>query len=70
MFVDYGRTIAFYRKRARYSQRELGRACGMQGIEISMIERGMRMPGIVVLSRIIEALGGKVQFVFPKENAP
>lgn len=52
----FGQNLARYRKRAGYSQEELGALASLHRTEIGMLERGIRLPRIDTLIKLAGAL--------------
>jgi len=68
--IDYSETIKMYRKRAGLSQRALSRLAVMPHNTVHYYEAHTREPEFGSFVRIIEALGGRVQVVFPRKKPP
>lgn len=51
-----GRNLWRARRRAGYSQEELGALCGLHRTEISFVENGQRLPRIDTLMKLATAL--------------
>lgn len=66
VIIDVGRSIRFYRKAARLSQRQVAEIVGMQRPHLTLIESNKIEPKLITVLQIVAALGGKVQFVWPK----
>jgi len=58
-----GSTLRELRLRVGRTQVEVARAVGIPATVLSAYERGRRVPGLEAASRIVEALGFRVQFV-------
>lgn len=52
-----GKNVQYYRKKKGLSQEELGFEADCDRTYISGVERGVRNPSVLVLSRIAKALG-------------
>lgn len=60
-----GQVIADARKAERITQSELAERVGMNKTYISRIEKGLIEPGISTFSKIIDALGLRMEIVKP-----
>lgn len=56
-----GRNLWRARRRAGYSQEELGTLCGLHRTEIGLVEKGERLPRVDTLMKLAGALGLGVQ---------
>jgi transcriptional regulator with XRE-family HTH domain len=54
--AHFGNNLAYCRKRARLSQEALGFAAGLHRTEISLLERGIRLPRIDTLVKLAGGL--------------
>lgn len=57
-----GKRLAELRKAKGFTVRQLAELSGCNYVNISKIENGKYMPGVEVLSRILYALGYKIDF--------
>ncbi|HEY2765280.1 MAG TPA: helix-turn-helix transcriptional regulator [Pseudonocardiaceae bacterium] len=65
----FGRRVAFYRKRHRYSQRELAAMIDRSETWLSQVERGVRkIDRMSVLERLAEALDVPLAELAPEQN--
>ena len=55
--MDFGKRLAYYRKKANMTQEALALEAELSQKHISEIERGVKTPTITTLERLAEALG-------------
>lgn len=55
--IDVGLKLAFYRKKLRFSQKEIAEKANISQTYLSQIEHGERMPSIEVLLNLCQVLG-------------
>ena len=55
IYVQFGKSIAFLRKKKKMSQLDLALEAGINKNYISDLERGRRNPSLMILSRIANA---------------
>lgn len=64
-FMEHlGVAIFFYRKKARYTQKQLAEQAGITVASVGRIERGHTAPSVVVLYRLTKAMGIELQKLF------
>ncbi len=63
-----GRNIRFFRTNKRFSQAALGRAVGVTFQQIQKYETGANRVDAVRLSQIADALGVRIERLFPKRS--
>lgn len=62
---QFGKKLRAIRIEKGYSQEELGFKAGLDRTYISGIERGLRNPSLVNISKLAKALGVKPRDLFP-----
>jgi transcriptional regulator with XRE-family HTH domain len=55
--TQFGQVVRRRRSAARLSQEGLSEAAGLHRTYVGLLERGLRMPSILVAKRVAEALG-------------
>jgi transcriptional regulator with XRE-family HTH domain len=66
--MNIGELIKQERKRCGLSQEQLAQEAGITGRAVSNYENGKRDPQIVILGKILGAMGMQIQFVRMEEK--